>query len=353
MSQLDTSTPAMSEPEKKKLFRRNPRTHSLMGVQISGCASHVPDLEVSNEELENRSGLEPGWIKQRTGILSRRYAATGEATSDLSAKAAEKLIAQTGIDREDIDLLVVGTFTPDYNCPSTACLVQDKLDLDVPAFDVGAACAGFMYSLVTAAQYVVTGNSQNALVIGADVNSRIVDPQQAKVAPLFGDGAGAVLLTPGDKNQGLACYQLGADGNGGPLLERPVGGTACPTTVADLEQGRQYLQMEGRTVFKWAIEAVTDTITMILDNAEVKAEEVDLFVLHQANIRIIDHAMKVLGVPPEKVLNNLDLYGNTSGASIPLVLDQAKQEGRLKPGSQVLMCGFGGGLTWGTGLFRW
>lgn len=352
MTSLNTHSATMTETS-QPLFRRSPRTHSLTGVRILGCGGYVPEREVTNAELEARSGLEPGWIEQRSGIICRRYAAPEQATSDLGALAAEKVLQNCGVAREDVDLLVVGTFTPDYHCPSTACLIQDKLNLDVPAFDVGAACAGFMYALITAAQYVATGNSEMALVIGADVNTRIVDPNQEKIAPLFGDGAGAVLLTRGHSNQGLLCYQLGADGKGGPLLERPAGGTARPTTIADLEQGRQYLQMDGRTVFKWAIEAVTETIQLVLSRTGLKAEDVDLFALHQANIRIIHHAMKVLGVPPEKVLNNLDAYGNTSGASIPLVLDQAMQEKRLRPGSNVLMCGFGGGLTWGTGLFRW
>jgi 3-oxoacyl-[acyl-carrier-protein] synthase III len=247
----------------------------------------------------------------------------------------------------------VGTFTPDYNCPSTACLIQDKLNLDTPALELHAACAGFMYALVTAAQYVATGNANMALVIGADTNSRIVDPTDQKVAPLFGDGAGAVLLTRGSLEQGLLCYQLGSDGSGGPMLERPAGGTACPIRPGDLEQGRHFLQMDGRGVFKWAIEALKETIRQVLDQAGMKPGDVALYVLHQANIRIIDHAMKDLGIPPEKVLNNLDACGNTSGGSIPLVLDEALRQQKIQAGDAVLMCGFGGGLTWGTGLFRW
>jgi 3-oxoacyl-[acyl-carrier-protein] synthase-3 len=253
----------------------------------------------------------------------------------------------------EIDLLIVGTFTPDYTCPSTACLVQQKLNLDVPAMDIQAACSGFMYALATGAQFISTGNSRCALIIGADVNSRIVKPDDQRVAPLFGDGAGAVILEAGANDQGLVCYQLGADGAGGCMLDRPAGGATLPLTPELVAEGKHYLHMDGRNVFKWAIQAVTDSIEVVLEQSGYTIDDVSLFVLHQANIRIIDHAMKVLNIPRRKVYNNLDRVGNTSAASIPLALDEAHREGRIQRGDLVLMCGFGAGLTWGTGLFRW
>ncbi|MCR9200284.1 MAG: ketoacyl-ACP synthase III [Planctomycetaceae bacterium] len=353
-----TATPAESAvprkvSEPRVLFKGSQRTNRVTGVGISGIGSYVPDLVVTNAELESRYGFEPGWVEKRTGILERRYAADDEGTSDLAVKAARKAMQSAGIGPADVDLLLVGTFTPDFTCPSTACLVQDKLGLDAPAVDLQAACSGFMYALATGAQFVATGNAQNALVIGADVNSRIVEPADQGTAPLFGDGAGAVVLTPGSDEQGLICYQLGADGSGGCMLDRPVGGTARPITPELIASGQHYLKMDGRNVFKWAIKAVTETIRTVIDRASVNVDDVKLFVLHQANIRIIDHAMDVLGIPSEKVCNNLERVGNTSAASIPLALDEAARTHGLEPGDLVLMCGFGAGLTWGTGLFRW
>lgn len=334
-------------------FRRSSRTQSLMGIGIVGSGSYVPEKIVTNKELEYTYGYEPGWIEQRTGILARRHAAPDEATSDLSVEAARRAMVDAGVRNDDVDLVVVGTFTPDHACPSTACLVQDRLNLDAPAFDVQAACSGFMYALVTAGQYVATGNSQCALVIGADVNSRIVDPTDQRTAPLFGDGAGAVIVTRGDDQQGLIRYQNGADGAGGPLLECPVGGTRRPVCSESIDSGEHFLRMDGRNVFKWAIRIVADSIELVLNEADVDPEDVQLYILHQANIRILNAAAQSLGVPEEKLFSNLQQYGNTSGGSIPLALDEAYRAGRIQRGDQIVLCGFGAGLTWGTGLMRW
>ena len=333
------------------LFSR--RTQTLLGLRIAGTGSYVPSQVVTNDDLARRHGCDPEWIVQRSGVRERRHAAPDQATSDLAAEAGYRAIRDAGIDPSEVDLLIVGTFTPDHFTPSTACLVQDKLQLDVPAFDVSAACSGFMYALATAGQYVRTGNARNALVIGADTNSRIADPSDQKTYPLFGDGAGAVLLTSGEAHQGLMCYQLGADGAGGPLLETPAGGSRCPLTAASIEAGDQYLKMDGRSVFKWAVRSVADTIDLVLANSGLTADDISLLVLHQANIRIIEAAMKHLGIPAEKAFTNLDRYGNTSGASVPLALDEAVRQGQINRGDVVLMSGFGAGLTWGTGLFRW
>jgi len=356
---VENTSPESRPPEKpardeqRLLFRRSNRTARLTGVGIKSIGACVPDRVVTNAELEAQYGFEPGWIVRRTGIQERRFAADDENTSDLAVKAARQAIQKAGVHTDDIDMIVVGTFSPDFWCPSTACLVQEKLQIDAPAMDVQAACSGFMYALTTGAQYVATGNSKLALVIGADINSRIVEPSDQRIAPLFGDGAGAVLLEAGTSEQGLVCYQLGSDGAGSGMLDRPVGGTSRPLTPELVGAGQHFLKMDGRNVFKWAIQAVTETIELILNQADVSVDDVKLFVLHQANIRIIDHAMKVLGIPQDKVFNNLDRVGNTSAASIPLALCEADQQGRLQSGDLVLMCGFGAGLTWGTGLFRW
>jgi 3-oxoacyl-[acyl-carrier-protein] synthase III len=352
-SQPQTSASTSEDEQPRLLFRGSRRFQKLTGFAIRAIGSFVPSRVVTNEELELRYGFEQGWIRRRTGIQQRRIAVDGESTSDLAVEAARRALASARLTPADVDLLVVGTFTPDFTCPSTACLVQDKLGLDAPAMDIQAACSGFMYSLATAAQFVATGNARCALVIGADINSRIVQPDDQRTAPLFGDGAGAVILEAGSDAQGLICYQLGADGAGGVMLDRPAGGTSLPLTPELVAGGRHFLQMDGRNVFKWAIQAVTESILSVLEKAGVTTDDVALFVLHQANIRIIDHAMKVLNIPRSKVYNNLDRVGNTSAASIPLALDEAYREGRIGRGDLVLMCGFGAGLTWGTGLMRW
>ncbi len=335
------------------MFRRSPRTSSLLGVQIVGTGSYVPETIVTNEDLESRYGFEPGWIEQRTGIRERRHASSGQATSDLAVEAGLRALEDARVDPAEVDLLIVGTFTPDFQCPSTACIVQEKLQLDAPAIELQAACAGFMYSLVTGAQYIATGNATTALIIGADVNSRIVNPSDMRTAPLFGDAAGAVVLRAGGPHQGLLCYQLGSDGSGGPLLDRAVGGTRSPLTPEAVSAGEHLLHMDGRSVFKWAVGAVTDTIEQMLAKTGLSVHDVSLYLLHQANVRIINNATEQLGIPASKVYTNLQRFGNTSAGSIPLILDEARRAGRVHTGETVLMCGFGAGLSWGTALFRW
>lgn len=329
------------------------RTRSLLGVQVVSTGSYLPDNIVTNQDLYARFGYDPGWVEQRTGILARRYASADQATSDLCIEAANRAIRNGRVDTREIDLVVVGTFTPDFQCPSTANLVQEALGIDAPAMDVHAACSGFVYALVTAAQFVATGNSRLALVISGDCNSRIINPLDQKVAPLFGDGAGAVLLARGDAHQGLVCYQLGSDGGGGCMLDRQAGGSKHPITHEDIDAGRQFLQMDGRNVFKWAVRAVTDSIEVVMRKSGMTPSDVSLFLLHQANIRIINKVAEQLAIPFEKMFNNLQDYGNTSGGSIPIALDEALQSGRINRGDTLLMSGFGAGLTWGTCLFRW
>jgi 3-oxoacyl-[acyl-carrier-protein] synthase-3 len=254
---------------------------------------------------------------------------------------------------EEVDLLVVGTFTPDMAFPSTANLVQDLLDLACPAFDVQAACAGFVFALVTAAQFVGTGNSRCALAIGGDCNSRIINPGDQKSFPLFGDGAGAVLLAPGEPDQGLLAYQLGSDGSGWDLLSRPACGSRIPPSTAVLEQGLHYLTMDGRAVFKWAVRILADSALAVLTHAGCAVRDIRWFIPHQANVRIIHAATDVLGFHRDSVFKNLERYGNTSAGSIPIALDELNRQGRIERGNLLLTSGFGAGLNWGTALLRW
>lgn len=326
------------------------RLGSLLGVQILGLGSSVPDQVVTNAELAQR-GFDPDWIVQRTGVLERRHAPPEVQTSDLAAEAGARCIAASGIDPELIDLVIVATYTPDMPMPSTAALVQDRLGLSCMAFDLQAACTGFVFALVSAAQFVATGCSRAALVIGADCNSRIVNPADGQTYPIFGDGAGAAIVVAGASNQGLLGYAVGADGSGGDLLCRPMGGSRL--LHVDHDDPRRWLFMAGRPVFKWAIRTITSSVRDVLQAADVTVDDLDLVVLHQANIRIIDAAVQNLGIDPAKVYNNLERFGNTAAASIPLALDEAQALGLIRAGSLILTSGFGGGLTWGTALLRW
>jgi 3-oxoacyl-[acyl-carrier-protein] synthase III len=352
-SRQPEQNPAAAESTKAGVFTLRRKTCSLMGVQIVGTGSYVPDKVVTNADLLRENGFDPEWIEQRSGILERRRASANQATSDLCVEAAKRALTAAGLGPKDVDLLIVGTFTPDHFCPSTACLVQDRLGLAAPAFDLSAACSGFMYALSTAAQYVATGNATAVLALGADTNTRFMDPTDQRTYPLFGDGAGAAIVTRGTPKQGLLCYQLGADGGGGPLLVVPAGGTREPASPENLQAGRQYVQMDGRSVFKWAVRALTDTIQLVLEQSQLGVNDVSLYLLHQANQRIIDAAVDALGIPSERVFSNIQRYGNTSGASVPIALDEAFRAGRIKPGDTLLLSGFGAGLTWGTAVFRW
>jgi 3-oxoacyl-[acyl-carrier-protein] synthase-3 len=337
----------------ERIVLPRPKCRSLMGVRIIGTGSYVPDAVVTNEHLFERFGFDSDWIVKRTGILERRHALSHQATSDLCLEAAVRCLDSARVKPRDIDLVVLATFTPDMSFPSTACLLQDRLQMSCAALEVEAACAGFLYALITGAAYVVSGASELALVVGGDCNSRILNPQDIKTYPLFGDGAGAVLLTRGRPDQGLLSFSLGSDGGGGDLLSRPACGSRLPPTPELLHKGLHYMHMDGRAVFRWAVAILCDTIQDVLKASGHRPDEVDLYVPHQANIRIINAAIDVLHIPRSKVFNNLDRYGNTSAGSVPLALDEALQEGRIKPGQLVVLSGFGAGLTWGTTVMRW
>lgn len=335
---------------------RPSRFGRAVGFRLVGIGSAVPAEVVTNADLA-RLGCDPEWIVARSGIHERRHAPPGVATSDLAAGAGRTAIAHSGRAAADVDLLVLGTFTPDMSIPSTACIVQEALGLDAPALDVTAACAGFAFALVTAANYVVAGTSRLPLVIGADTNSRVVDPEDIKTWPLFGDGAGAVLLEAAEPDRsgqehGLLAFGIGSDGRGAGLLACPMSGSRQPPTSAGIARREQFMKMDGRAVFKWAIRLAEESIRTVVGRSGVPFERVDLFVLHQANARIIEGVRDALGIPPAKMFMNLDRYGNTSSGSIPLAMDEAWRTGRIGPGSTIVICGFGGGLAWGTAVWR-
>jgi 3-oxoacyl-[acyl-carrier-protein] synthase-3 len=330
-----------------------PRCRRLLGLRVLGTGSYVPDSVVTNDHLQERFGHNSEWIVKRTGILERRHAQPHQATSDLCYEASVRCIDSAGVRARDIDLIVLATFTPDMSFPSTACLLQDRLKLSCAAIEVEAACAGFMYALTTGAAYVLSGASDLCLVVGGDCNSRILNPTDIKTYPLFGDGAGAVLVARGNPEQGLLAFSLGADGAGGDLLSRPAGGSRMKLSPECLSKGLHYMHMDGRAVFKWAVAILNDTIQDALTAAGLTADDIDLFIPHQANIRIINAALDTLHIPRSKVYNNLDRYGNTSAGSVPLALDEAVNEGRVRPGQLVVLSGFGAGLAWGTAVMRW
>jgi len=330
-----------------------PACRSLMGVQIVGTGSYVPDAVVTNEHLQNRFQCDKEWIVKQTGIRERRHALANQATTDLAYEAAKRCIGNAGIKAEDIDLLLVATITPDMSFPSTACLIQNRLKLQCGAVDLHAACAGFMYALVTGAAYVVSGSSDCCLVIGADCLSSIANPKDMKVYPLLGDGAGAVLLTRGKPDQGILQYSMGSEGSGSNLIQRRGCGSRIPPSAEVLKQGLHYMEMEGRAVFNWAASILCDSIMDVLQAANMKPADIDLYVPHQANIRIINAAIDVLRIDRQKVYTNIDRYGNTSAASVPIALDEAFAEKRINPGNHIVMSGMGSGLVWGTTIFRW
>ncbi len=333
-------------------LRNGSPIRQLLGVQVVATGSYVPEQVVTNEDLA-ALGYDADWILQRTGIRQRRHAPDGISTGDMALSAARACLQRAEVDPGDIDLLLLATYSPDHLLPATANFVQNELGLNCAAMDVTAACAGFLYALVTGAQYVANGCSALALVVGSDTNSRMMDPQDQKTYPLFGDGAGALLLRRGNEDQGLTAFTLGADGSGERLLYRPVGGSRAPATAECIASGRHFVQMDGRPVFKWAVRLLERTLTDVLRAASLELSDVDVWVLHQANLRIIDAAVQSLGIDRDRVVLHLDRYGNTSAGSVPLALDESCQSGRIRRGSRVVMCGFGAGLTWGTAVWRW
>lgn len=326
----------------------------LRSVGIIGTGKYVPEKVLTNADLEKMVDTNDEWIVTRTGIRERHIAAPEQATSDLAYEAAVKALASANLAPEDLELIIVATITPDTFFPSTACILQEKLGAKrAAAFDLSAACSGFVYSMATANGFIQTGMYKNALVIGADTLSRITDYSDRNTCVLFGDGAGAVVLGEVPEGRGFLSFDLGAEGSGGELLKLEGGGSRMPSSVETIEGGKHYIYMNGREVFKFAVRVMGTATEEVLRKAGKSKEDIDLFVPHQANIRIIQSAMQRLGLSEEKCVINVDKYANTSAASIPLALVEAAEEGRVKEGDTVLLVGFGGGLTWGASVLVW
>ncbi|MEK3904384.1 beta-ketoacyl-ACP synthase III [Paenibacillus sp. FSL R7-0179] len=326
----------------------------LRPVGIIGTGKYVPERVLTNSDLEKIVETNDEWIVSRTGIRERHIAAPEQATSDLAYEAALKALESAGMKAEELDLIIVATVTPDSAFPSTACILQDKLGAkNAAAFDLSAACSGFVYSLATATGFIQNGMYNNALVIGADTLSRITDYTDRNTCVLFGDGAGAVIVGEVPEGRGFKSFDLGAEGSGGSLLNLEAGGSRLPASQQTVEDKKHFIYMNGREVFKFAVRVMGSATERVLTKAGLSKENIDLFVPHQANIRIIQSAMQRLDLPPEKVVVNVDKYANTSAASIPLALVEAAEEGRMKAGDAVLMVGFGGGLTWGASVLIW
>ena len=315
--------------------------------RILGTGSYLPQNVVTNEMLTQRVDTSDEWIVSRTGIQARHLVDDGDKTSDLALRASEAAIAAAGISRQDIDLIIVATTTPDMIFPSTACLLQEKLGIHgCPAFDIQAVCAGFMYALATANNYIKCGMAKNALVVGAETISRILDWNDRRTCVLFGDGAGAVVLSASEE-PGILHASLAADGRYSKILNTPA-------QVADGEiQGLPFLTMDGPAVFKFAVKALSEIAVSTLDQAGLSKDQVDWLVPHQANLRIIESTAKHLGLPMERVVVTLPQQGNTSAASIPLALDTAVRDGRIQRGQTVLLEGIGGGFAWGAVLLTY
>jgi 3-oxoacyl-[acyl-carrier-protein] synthase-3 len=323
-------------------------------VGIVGIGSCVPEKILTNFDLEKMVETSDEWIKTRTGIEQRRIAGDDEATSDLAFKAAQKALEDADMTPDEIDLIVVATISPDMYTPSTACIVQAKLGASrAAAFDINAACTGFAYGITVASQFILTGYYGNALVIGADKLSSIVDWKDRSTCILFGDGAGAVVLKTVENGYGILSTNIGADGTLGMSLTAP----SCHISLEEKEkrnsENSRTIRMDGSEVFKFAVRVLVNATNNALEDLNLKIDDVDLIVPHQANIRIIDAAAKRLGVSSEKIYSNISRFGNMSAASIPIALDDAVREGRIKKGDLLVLVGFGGGLTWGSAVVKW
>jgi len=327
----------------------------LVRVKISALGAYVPPRLLTNADLEKMVETSDQWITERTGIRERHIVDKGAATSDLAVEAAKKALAQRGIEPSDLDAILVGTVTPDMFFPSTACLVQNKLGAKgVWGFDLSAACSAFLYALQVGTQFVATGAHKRVMVIGADVMSSIIDYTDRATCIIFGDGAGAVILEPAENDSlGMIDFIHEVDGSGGCSLYMPGGGSLNPSTHETVDQKMHYVHQDGQAVFKFAVRKQTELCEKILERNGIKASDIDVFVAHQANKRIINATAERLALRPESVVINIDRYGNTTAGTIPLAMDTARQEGKLKKGDLVLLASVGAGFTVGATVLRW
>lgn len=321
---------------------------------ITGWGMAVPDQVVTNADLEKRIDTSDEWIRTRTGIRERRVVGPNEYTSTLATRAGREALERAGVDPSEIDLVILATCTPDRPFPATACTVQSNLGLrNAGAFDLGAACSGFVYGISVATGMIRSGMHRKVLLVAADIFTHYINWNDRNTCILFGDGAGAVVLEATDQPYGLLSSVMGAWGEGEDLMAVEAGGTRLPATPETLDKGQQYVYMQGREIFKHAVRGMGDSSLQVISEAGLTPNQIDLIIPHQANIRIIEATAKRLELSMERVFVNLDRYGNTSAASVPIALYEAVAGGRLQQGSHVLLTSFGGGLTWASGVLRW
>lgn len=325
-------------------------------IIIAGTGSYLPEKIITNHDIAKTVDTSDEWVYTRSGIKERRIAQSEEAASDMALISAKRALGSAKLKPEDIDLVIVTTVTPDMMFPSTACILQAKLGIrnNIPCFDVEAACSGFVYGVEVASKMMKSGYYKNALVVSSEKLSSIVDWQDRNTCVLFGDGSGAVVLSTSDEeNVGILDTVLGADGSDTATLKLPAGGSAMPATKETVENRQHFLQMNGREVFKHAVKIMGEKSFEVIERYGITPEEISLLIPHQANTRIIESVAKRLKLPMEKVFVNIEKYGNTSSASIPIALDEALKSGKIKKGDYILFVAFGAGLTWGATLVKW
>lgn len=325
-----------------------------MGATITGIGSYLPEKVLTNADLEKMVDTSDEWIVTRTGIKERRICPEDQASSDLGAEAARRAIVDAGIDQSDIDMIVCATITADMIFPSTACIIQHKLGLDnIACFDISAACSGFIYGLEIARNFIDTGRYKRILVVAAECMSRVTDYTDRTTCVLLGDGAVATIVSKTDKNSGILDTYLGASGKYGNLLYVPAGGSRMPASFETVEKRLHYMKMEGSSLFRIAVTAMSESVKKILERNQVSAEQIKLIIPHQANIRIIQSVAKLTDFPMEKVFVNIEKYGNMSAASVGVALDEAVKSEKIHNGDLICMVSFGAGLTWAANLIRW
>ena len=324
-----------------------------ISAQITGTGTAVPSKILTNFDLERMVDTSNEWIIERTGIKERRIADDGMAASDLALEASQKAMEEAKIKADEIDLILVGTVTPDFLVPSTACILQDGLGAkNAAVLDIVAACSGFIYGLSVAQAYILSGRYKTVLVIGVEILSKITDWTDRDTCVLFGDGAGAAVVQATNSDKGVVATHLSGDGSLANLLHIPVGGSKTPLTPENINQRSHFLQMKGSEVFKSAVRAMGDAAQKVMDMGGIFQQDVDLLIPHQANIRIIEATARRIKLPMDKVYVNIDRYGNTSAASVPIALDEARKNGKIKDGSNVVLVAFGAGFTWGSALIK-
>jgi 3-oxoacyl-[acyl-carrier-protein] synthase-3 len=326
----------------------------VRGAAIAGTGMYVPDRRLTNQDFERMVDTSDEWIRERTGIVERRIAAPEQASSDLALEAAKRALHMARLRPEDLDQIIIATTTPDRYLPSCACTVQQKLGARrAAAYDLFAACSGFVFGLGLGRSVIASGMAETVLLVGVETLTRIVDYSDRNTCVLFGDGAGAVILRPCDANDGILAVEMHSDGDLGDVLEIAAGGSRLPASAETVRDHKHFISMRGKKLFPFAVRSMEESLRAALETAGLTPADLDLVIPHQANLRIIDALRERMDLPQEKVVANIERYGNTSSASIPISLDEVVQAGRLKPGDRVGLCAFGGGATWGASVVRW